>query len=162
MRKQILLVFLLFALVSCQNETYVFSEYKTLGGTWKASDTLHFELAAKDTIALNNLYFHIRATQKYPYNNIFIIATLNFPNGKTLVDTLEYDMAFPDGKLMGSGGSIKESLLWYKQNVQFLEEGTYQISLRQANRKASETDADQDLEGIEEVGLAIEKKIPNE
>lgn len=148
--------------MACHNETYVFSEYKHTGGKWNANDTLQFKVNVKDTVTENNLFFHIRATQKYPYNNIFVIAELSFPNGKTLVDTLEYDMAYPDGTLMGSGSNIKESVLWYKQNVRFVENGAYTVNLRQATRKASETVIKQELEGIEEIGLAIEKKIANE
>lgn len=158
MRKPVLLIFLTLVLIACQNESYVFNEYKTLGGEWSASDTLHFKVNAQDTIHANDLFFSVRASRKYPYNNIFIIAELNFPNGKTLVDTLEYEMAYPDGRLMGNGHSIKESLLWYKQQVRFSEPGTYIIRLRQATRKASETEGDQILIGIEQIGLAIEKK----
>ncbi len=163
MRKQVLLISFIFGLIACQNDnTYVFNEYKSLGGNWSASDTLKFEINTTDTIHAHHLFFSVRATQKYPYNNIFVIAELGFPNGKTLVDTLEYDMAYPDGSLMGQGGSIKESLLWYKQNVRFLESGKYSILLRQATRKANQAEGDQQLEGIEQIGLAIEKSTKNE
>lgn len=157
MRKQVVLISLFFVLISCQNDNYVFSEYKSLAGYWKATDTLKFVVNTKDTIHTNHLFFSVRASQKYPYNNIFLIAELDFPNGKTLVDTLEYDMAYSDGRLMGRGNSIKESFLWYKQNVRFTEPGYYTIKLRQANRKATETTVDQELAGIEQIGLVIEK-----
>jgi hypothetical protein len=42
------------------------------------------------------------------------------PNGYTKVDTLEYQMAEPDGTLLGNGFTdIKESKLFFKENVKF-------------------------------------------
>jgi hypothetical protein len=44
------------------------------------------------------------------------------PNGYTKVDTLEYQMAEPDGTLLGNGFTdIKESKLFFKENVKFRE-----------------------------------------
>jgi len=45
----------------------------------------------------------VRNNNEYPYNNLFLIVSLNQPGGKVLVDTLEYQMAYPDGSLMGTG-----------------------------------------------------------
>ena len=157
MRSFFLLALVLLSLVSCNHDPSYFYEYKALNGNWKNTDTLSFQINVDDTLAVNNLFFHLRATQKYPYNNIFLIAEFQFPKGKTIVDTLEYEMAYPDGYLMGSGGSIKESKLWYKQNVRFIEEGEYQIKLRHSTRNANEIEGDEVLKGIEEVGFSIEK-----
>lgn len=83
---------------------------------------------------------------------------MNFPNGKVIVDTLEYKMAYPNGKWMGNGFSdIKENKLWYKENVQFSEIGTYQINIRHAMRQNGEVEGIDDLQGITEVGFSIEK-----
>lgn len=83
---------------------------------------------------------------------------MNFPNGKIITDTLEYEMAYPDGKFMGSGfGEVKENKLWYKEKVQFPEEGVYQVEIQQAMRKNGKIDPIEKLEGITEVGFRIEK-----
>lgn len=65
-------------------------------------------------------------------------------------------MAHPDGKLMGSGGNIKENKLWYKQNVRFVEKGNYTFKIKQAMREFDEIDGLDNLDGILNVGLEIE------
>jgi gliding motility-associated lipoprotein GldH len=83
---------------------------------------------------------------------------MNFPNGKVISDTLEYEMAYPNGDWMGVGfGEIKESKLWYKSGVKFPEEGVYQFKIRQGMRKSGNVDGVQTLEGITDVGFRIEK-----
>src|SRR5690606_40407811 len=82
-----------------------------------------------------NLFLNIRNTNEYNFNNIFLIVSMNFPHGKTVTDTLEYRMANPDGSWMGQGiGDVKENKLWYKENVQFFEAGSYTIDIAQAMR----------------------------
>lgn len=49
------------------------------------------------------MFLNVRNNNEYPYNNLFLIVSLNQPDGKVLVDTLEYQMANPDGTLMGTG-----------------------------------------------------------
>jgi hypothetical protein len=63
-----------------------------------------------------------------------LIVSIEKPNGYTKVDTLEYQMASPDGTLLGEGFTdIKESKLFYKENVRF--KGKYKVSIKQAVRK---------------------------
>jgi hypothetical protein len=61
-----------------------------------------------------------------------LIVSIEKPNGYTKVDTLEL-MASPDGTLLGEGFTdIKESKLFYKENVRF--KGKYKVSIKQAVR----------------------------
>ena len=86
---------------------------------------------------------------------------MEFPHGKVITDTLEYRMAHPDGAWMGEGiGSIKESKLWYKENVAFFEEGSYKLSVSQAVRNNGEVQGVTQLKGITEVGYSIEAANP--
>ena len=79
------------------------------------------------------------------------------PNRKILVDTLEYQMANPDGTLMGQGFSdIKESKLVYKENFKFSQKGKYKVSIQQAVRQIGKTEGIVKLPGITEVGFRIE------
>jgi len=78
------------------------------------------------------------------------------------VDTLQYRMAYPNGEWMGEGiGSIKENLLWYKENFRFAEEGNYKLTIQQAVRKNGQVEGDAELLGITDVGFSIER-IENE
>lgn len=82
---------------------------------------------------------------------------MNFPHGKTVVDTLEYRMANADGSWLGQGiGSVKENKLWYKEQVKFLEEGNYNITITHAVRNNGEVEGVTKIEGITDVGYSIE------
>ena len=54
-------------------------------------------------------------------------------------------------------GSIKESKLWYKENIVFPDSGVYKLSVSHAMRKNGEVDGLFILDGITDVGLEIEK-----
>jgi hypothetical protein len=73
------------------------------------------------------------------------------------VDTLEYQMADVDGTLLGDGFSdIKESKLYYKENVKFKASENNKIHIKQAVRQTGKIEGIQDLEGITEVGFRVE------
>jgi gliding motility-associated lipoprotein GldH len=81
------------------------------------------------------------------------------PNKKTIVDTLEYQMAEADGTLLGDGFTdVKESKLFYKEKVPFNLKGQYKVSIQQANRQTGKVVGITNLEGISEVGFRIEKE----
>jgi gliding motility-associated lipoprotein GldH len=86
-----------------------------------------------------------------------LIVALELPNGFTKVDTLEYQMANPDGSLLGEGFTdIKESKLFYKENVKF--RGKYKVYIKQAVRETGKVPGVEELEGITDVGFRIENK----
>ena len=65
-------------------------------------------------------------------------------------------MAEPDGTLLGNGFTdIKESKLFYKEAVRF--RSTYKVNIKQAVRETGKITGVQELDGITEVGLRIEK-----
>ncbi len=148
----------LLLLASC-DEKRVFDEYKELDG-WNKDSVLTFNYESADTTQLYNMFVTTRTNNSYPYSNIFLIVQMEEPGNKRIqADTLEYQMANPDGTLMGSGFSdVKESKLWYKENIRLPKKGKYKFSIQQAVRKANEIPGVQKLEGVTEVGLRIEKK----
>jgi gliding motility-associated lipoprotein GldH len=149
---------LLFMIVSCDKKQ-VFDEYKEFDGTWKKNKKVSFTFEQKDTTSVYNLFLNVRNNNEYPYNNLFLIVSLNQPGGKVLVDTLEYQMAFPDGTLMGTGFSdIKESKLWYKENYSFEKAGKYTLDIEHAVRQTGKVKGVQDLNGITDLGFRIEKR----
>ncbi|MBZ9626952.1 gliding motility lipoprotein GldH [Psychroflexus sp. CAK57W] len=155
-RKLSLLAGFFMFLVGCQ-ENPVFSEYESFSNGWSTSDTLTFDFEAPDTIRPYDLFFVTRVNQDYAFNNLYLIATISFPNGKQIGDTLEYEMAYPDGELMGTGfGSVKESKLWYKSNVIFNEQGDYSIEVKHAMRKFGKIEALDTLQGIMDFGIHLE------
>ena len=152
------LVFLWLMIFSCDSNR-VFDTYNSLSGVWSQDDIQIFKYESKDSISNYNLFVNIRNTEDYPFNNLFIITELTYPQGKTLSDTLEYAMAYPDGKLIGSGfTSLKENKLIYKEAFQFDEPGEYTFQISQAMRKYDHINGVKELKGISDVGLRIESK----
>lgn len=144
-------------LVSCESNT-VFSDSQAMDGHWGADEVVQFKLPQLDSLKKYNLFLNIRNTNEYRYNNLFLIVNMTFPHGKTVTDTLEYRMANPDGSWMGQGiGNIKENKLWYKENVQFFEDGIYTVDIAQAMRNNGDVEGVTKLEGITDVGFSIEE-----
>ena len=157
MAKWLMYLFLLVALASCTNDIVV-SESRSLPGYWDKNDTLEFQIPQLDSLKKYNVFINVRNTNDYPFNNLFLIVSMEFPHGKTLVDTLEYKMAYPNGEWMGEGiGSVKENKLWYKENVAFFEEGNYNITITHAVRNNGEVEGVSRLEGITDLGYSIEE-----
>lgn len=146
-------------IVSCDSKMVV-GEMQDMPGYWGINEVLEFQVPRLDSLKKYDLFLHLRNTNDYPYNNIFLIASIEFPHGKTITDTLEYRMADPEGNWLGSGiGTVKENKLWYKEDVSFFESGEYIIRLSQVVRNNGEIHGVTQLEGITEVGYSIEEVI---
>ncbi len=159
MRNSVAFIFLLFLIVSCDTGVVV-SKTKSLSGVWNKEDVVIFEIPQLDSTKKYNAFLHIRNSNEYKYNNLFLIVSMNFPHGKTVTDTLEYRMANPDGTWLGEGiGSIKENKFWYKEDVSFFEDGVYTISIAQAVRNNGEVDGVTNLAGITDVGFSLEEAL---
>ncbi|MCI9844463.1 gliding motility lipoprotein GldH [Flavobacterium pectinovorum] len=143
-------------LFSCDKKR-VFDEYKSVGSAWHKDSIVTFDLPVLDSTKRYNLFVNLRDNNNYPFNNLFLIVAIEMPNGFTKVDTLEYQMANPDGTLLGNGFSdIKESKLYLKENVKF--RGKYKVHIKQAVRQSGKIPGVQELEGITDVGFRIEQK----
>lgn len=143
-------------MVSCDSNQ-VFDEYKSVPNQWQKDSLITFMVTPPDSTSLYNLFINVRNTSDYKFSNLFLIAEINFPHGKTVKDTLEYQMAFPDGTLMGEGFTdVKENKLWFKEGVIFDEVGDYKITIQHAMRNNGEVNGVDNLEGITDVGFRIE------
>lgn len=157
MGRNLLFIFLSsFLLVACDQDR-VYDRYESLPSTWHRDSVVSFDLEAPDTVNKYNLFLNLRNNADYRYSNIFLITEIVFPYGKVVTDTLQYEMAKPSGEWLGTGfGEVKESKLWYKENFQFSEPGTYTVEIEQAMRKRDSVSGIEELEGIMEVGLRVE------
>ena len=145
-----------FFLVSC-DEKRVFDEYKSLPNEWHRDSLVTFQFEAPDTINNYNLFINLRNNSDYKFSNLYLITQLQYPNGKVLSDTLQYEMAAPSGEWLGTGfGEVKENKLWYKENFQFTEAGEYSVNIQQAMRRRDSVAGIERLEGITDVGFRIE------
>lgn len=158
MHKGLGIFLLVIFMVSCDRQT-IRSDYSpTQNGRWNKDSVVKFYFQELDTLQKYNVFINLRNDGTYPYSNLFLIAELKFPNGDAVRDTLEYEMAKPDGQWMGTGyGSLKENKLWYKENIVFPSSGVYTLEISHAMRKNGQVDGIVELEGITDVGYLIEK-----
>lgn len=155
-KNSILFLFVALLIISCDKKR-VFDEYKSVGNSWHKDSVVTFKLPQFDVTKKYNLYVNIRNNNDFPFSNLFLIVALEQPNKKTIVDTLEYQMANPDGSLMGEGFSdVKESKLFYKDKEAFLLKGDYKVHIRQAVRQTGKVAGVKDLKGITEIGFRVE------
>lgn len=162
MARKIAVVFALFFLLESCSDQMIYSEYSHIqNGKWLHGDTLRFKIPIIDTLHPNHLYINLRNSDEYPFSNLFLITAMQNPKGDVEIDTLEYKMAEADGTWLGTGlGALKESKLWYKENIVFPSSGVYQLKVIHAVRKNGEVDGVSALIGITDVGLQIEKIEP--
>jgi gliding motility-associated lipoprotein GldH len=150
---------LILCFVSCDSKRIYDSYISIFNQSWEKKKAISFLFTVKDTIKQRTLFINIRNNNVYAFSNLFLITELNFPNGKKIIDTLEYEMTDGSGKFLGTGlTEIKENKLFYKENVVFPNSGDYTVSISQAMRKNGETDGINILQGITDVGFRIEKK----
>lgn len=158
MRNGLVTLMILVVSSSC-DDSLVKSEFKpTNNGVWNKDSIVEFTFTEIDTVQEHNIFINLRNDEDYPYNNLFLIAELNFPSGDIVTDTLEYEMAQPDGKWLGKGyGSIKENKLWFRENIVFPSSGVYTLRLAHAMRKNGNVEGVANLKGVTDVGYEIIK-----
>ena len=156
--RRLALICVLILLISCETKK-VYSDFKELNnGIWQVDDTITFNFSEFDTSEKYNIFLNIRNDNDFAYSNLFLITQLNYPNGKIVSDTLEYEMALPDGTWLGTGsGSIKENKLWYRENIVFPDSGVYNLKVLHAMRQNGNVDGIANLRGLTDIGVEITK-----
>ena len=145
-------------LISCE-QGLIYSDFQSISqGSWDKDDIKVFNISEVDSISSFQMFINVRNNNSFPYSNLFLITELEYPNGETFIDTLEYEMALPNGQWLGKGyGSIKENKLWYKENIVFPVNGVYTLRIGHAMRKNGSVDGIIELPGITDIGVEIEK-----
>ncbi|WP_250593285.1 gliding motility lipoprotein GldH [Flavobacterium luminosum] len=157
MLKNSVLLFLFASMMISCDKTQIFDEYHTIDDGWHRDSIITFNFEQKASKVPVNLFINVRNNDDYEFSNLFLIVKMEQPKGKIHIDTLEYQMANPDGTLMGEGWSdIKESKLWYKEKATFSETGNYKVSIQQAVRQTGKVTGVERLNGITEIGFRIE------
>tara|TARA_B100000767_G_scaffold275699_1_gene314433 strand:- start:5498 stop:5977 length:480 start_codon:yes stop_codon:yes gene_type:complete len=146
---------ILIVFVSCNSNSH-FRSYKVISNGWLSSETISFTIS-KPPSKSSDLFIHIRNTNDYQYANIFLIAELKDSVQVIIRDTLEYAMADPKGNWLGTGFlDVKESKLIWKRNWRASHKGPYYIEFSQRVRNNGSVKGVSVLEGIVNIGLAIE------
>lgn len=147
----LLAILLMLGLFSC-NDNLIYTDVAEMPDSeWNLFNNPDFSFPVSDTTKSSDIFFTIRTGSQYPYRNIFLFITTKAPDGKSVTDTLEYEIADEKGRWFGKGfGDINELKLPYRQNVFFPMKGTYHVIIRHGMRT-------EDLKGVYDIGLSVEK-----
>ncbi len=151
-RQLLIQLVLLSVFVGCQ-QTVVYHEILNIpSGEWHYKDGLGFDVHIEDTLSLHELYLDIRNQTNYPYSNIFLFLEIQFPDGRSLRDTIECILADQRGDWTGKGvGKLRSNRFLFRDDVWFPVPGTYSFQLYHGMR-------DEQLHGISDAGIRIRKK----
>ncbi len=136
-------------LASCTSRT-VYSEFQDVPHSgWAADSAFSFTFDITDTLSAYDLLIHVRHTQQYPYQNMWLFVEGVTPTGSG-TDTIEFYLADQRGQWLGNGwGNLREMPVLYMHNVTFPASGSYTCRISQGMR-------DETLRGINDIGLTIE------
>ncbi|MDX9892476.1 MAG: gliding motility lipoprotein GldH [Bacteroidales bacterium] len=150
----ILLISFLLFFASCKQDVFYEKMDQIDQEVWNVNQKLVYEFEIKDSMAYYDIYFHVRNTTDYPYQNLYFFLTNQFPSGLQMVDTLGCVLCDPFGKWYGKGnGRIKESKFLLRKQVRFQQKGKYVFTVQQGMR-------DDQLKGISDFGISFEHYNP--
>ncbi|MCL2291288.1 MAG: gliding motility lipoprotein GldH [Bacteroidetes bacterium] len=146
----LLVLFCLF--ISCKQKTFYQKMDHLPNETWNIDTTLTYEFTISDSLQYYNFYIDVRNTTDYPYQNLYLFFTTQFPDSTMFTDTLNCILSDAHGRWTGRGsGKIKQNRFVLKPKVRFPQTGTYIFSAQQAMR----TD---DLKGIANFGITLQNE----
>ena len=119
---------------------------------WNSNVRLNFICNIKDSNAYYNIYFVIRHTESYHFNNIWINLTSIFPKDTAHTQRLNIQLASAGGWLGTSMDDIIEQRLLINKQPLRLNAGIYKFSLQQIMREDP-------LEHIVHAGIRVEKTV---
>lgn len=141
----------LLLLASCKNNILYSDTVSMPDNIWKLDNAPEFSVEISDTINNSNIFFPVRTGSDYPFSNMWLFVTTTSPNGISIGDTIQYNLADDKGNWNGKGfGDIHELRLPYKTNIYFPHKGTYRFKIQHGMRV-------EDLKGVYDIGLRIEK-----
>lgn len=120
---------------------------------WLADSIAEFEFEIVDTQAAYNLYYNVRNSISYPYNNLYVQYTLEDSLGNVMSKALQnMDLFDPvTGKPKGDGlGDIFDHRILAIPQQRFSKEGWYRFKIQQFMRQDS-------LPLILSMGLRVER-----
>ena len=149
--QSIVLGCLFFLVTSCDPSRYFEENKKVDKGEWEQNEPLLFQVTVTDTVSAFNVYLNVRNSGSYRFSNLYLFVNTIFPQGQIERDTVECQLAAPDGRWLGDGlGDIFDNRILFQQGVRFPQTGEYRFELTQAMRINP-------LPGIMDAGIRIEK-----
>lgn len=138
-----------FVFVQCDSPHF-YQQQASTQNNWDKDAALNYDFEVTDS-GKYDFYLLTRNDNEYPYSNLYLFTQMTTPKGEIFTDTLQYYMAFQDGEWVGTGNSLKELYLLYRENVSLKDTGVYKLSVWHGMREDR-------LIGIEDISLIVDKK----
>ncbi|GAA0891458.1 hypothetical protein GCM10009122_11370 [Fulvivirga kasyanovii] len=148
----IILLFLISGLTACDSNRIYEENIDLENKTWIADSSLTFQFQIKNQDKKYNLYYNLRNSVSYPFQNIYVNYTLEDTLGnKIATELVNKDLFHPKtGKPYGDGlGDIFDHQFPLLEDYEFEQAGTYRLKLEQFMRRDS-------LPEILSVGVRVE------
>ena len=141
-------------LFSC-NTIDVFEKFESFPkNEWHVSKQPSFSFEVKDSSAPYHIYFVIRHTDAYKYNNIWVNITTQSPSGTKQTQLVNIKLADNANGWLGAGmDDIFDSRIKITKASVSLKAGLYQYTIAQAMR-------DEPLAAVLSAGIRVEKVLP--
>lgn len=141
-------VFLMFA---CDSNR-VYEEWKDIkGNEWNEDSICSFTFVIEDSLALYNLNFGIRNTNLYPYQNIWLLTSVEGGrNNFSYQDTIQLVLANKNGEWFGKrSASLYTYVTPLYRQLPFYSAGEYTFTIKHGMRREM-------LNGVSSIGFRIE------
>lgn len=136
--------------LSCNQKIFYHKSDILPNETWNMKQTLVYQFTILDSLQYYQFFVDIRNNTNYPYQNLYLFFTTQFPDSTMFTDTLNCILCDAYGRWRGKGsGRIKENRFTYQPKVRFPQKGVYSFFVQQAMR-------DIDLMGITDFGITLQ------
>lgn len=145
-------IFILLSVISvaCDN-TRVYEEWLDIkDAQWNEDSSVCFTFNIEDSTALYNLNFGVRNTNLYPYQNLWLLTSIDGPANFSYQDKVQMVLAKDNGEWYGRrSASLYTYTVRMYSGLQFAHPGEYRIELKHGMRQA-------ELKGMSSVGVRLE------
>ena len=153
--KNILSIFLIITLCSCNNNKEVFIEFKGIEGGWEKKDKINFNFYLQEK-GNYDISIILRSDEQYPFSNIYFDYQLtskmvNLSESK-MMNINDSNTNWYSKRVL----SISNNIIELKKNL-LLNEGNVILSLEHSVRFLDSINPIVNLEGVLDVGLLVKK-----
>jgi len=153
--KNILSIFLIITLYSCNNNKEVFLEFKGIEGGWEKKDKINFNFYLQEK-GNYDISIILRSDEQYPFSNIYFDYQLtskmvNLSESK-MMDINDSNTNWYSKRVL----SISNNIIELKKNL-LLNEGNVILSLEHSVRFLDSINPILNLEGVLDIGLLVKK-----
>ncbi len=155
MRTTLFALLIIFSICACDQNRVYEQNIDLENKIWIADSLLTFQFDTKDISNKYNLYFNIRNTAAYPFENLYVTYTLSDTLGNEIDKKLiNHNLFDPKtGKPFGSGlGDVFDHQFIILKDYKFERPGPYLFHLQQYMRRDS-------LPEIMSAGLRVEMAV---